>query len=194
VGIVFAPTLNIPAPLISMFLTDYADIFGQPLEESQSPIREVIVTAPAESPDSIRSPRHQMFSDLPTPAYNQQSFQAPAQFPMLGASNAGNVAAVSNQPRNTASIYDNTGFMPMRPSYENPQLQNPQQLEGGYGSLNGALAPSNAKETKARRRESGVMLMNMGLSASKPAGRKGSLPQLKEMDPRMAKDERDIYE
>jgi hypothetical protein len=40
VGIVFAPTLNIPAPLIAFFLTDYPDIFGSPIDEASSPIWE----------------------------------------------------------------------------------------------------------------------------------------------------------
>ncbi|KAF2752782.1 RhoGAP-domain-containing protein, partial [Pseudovirgaria hyperparasitica] len=70
VGIVFAPTLNIPAPLISLLLTEYSDIFGhvpQPDEMARQP-REITVTAPPEDSDAIRSPRHQMFSNLPTPA------------------------------------------------------------------------------------------------------------------------------
>jgi hypothetical protein len=71
VGIVFAPTLNIPAPLIAFFLTDFLDIFGSPLDEASSPIHEIRVNNNHLGDDAIRSPRRQMFSDLPTPAYNE---------------------------------------------------------------------------------------------------------------------------
>src|SRR5690349_21199508 len=67
VGIVFAPTLNIPAPLISFFLTDYPDIFGAPIDEASSPIHELRNNSSNLGDDAIRSPRRQMFSDLPTP-------------------------------------------------------------------------------------------------------------------------------
>jgi RalA-binding protein 1 len=159
VGIVFAPTLNIPAPLISLFLSDYDFIFGDPIDEASSPIQEIIITAP-EASDAIRSPRRQMFSDLPTPAYNETSFQHPPNsFPM-----SGNAA----QPAD----YD-TGFIPLHPSYEPPSY--PQPMAGdGFGSLNGALQPGTSREIKQKRRESGMLLMNMGLGGQ----RKGSHPRL----------------
>jgi hypothetical protein len=74
VGIVFAPTLNIPAPLISMFLTDYNTVFGDPVDESQSPLSDQEEQQHQQA-DCIRSPRHQMYSDLPTPMFNP-SYQA----------------------------------------------------------------------------------------------------------------------
>ncbi|PQE05367.1 hypothetical protein CJF31_00011156 [Rutstroemia sp. NJR-2017a BVV2] len=74
VGIVFSPTLNIPAPVFALFLQQYDSIFGDPIENNQSPV-EVTVSAPPLSAEDIRSPRRQKFAqDLPTPAYNQQSF------------------------------------------------------------------------------------------------------------------------
>lgn len=75
VGIVFAPTLNIPAPLIAFFLTDFLDIFGSPIDEASSPIHEIRINNNHLGDDAVRSPRRQMFSDLPTPAYNETSFQ-----------------------------------------------------------------------------------------------------------------------
>lgn len=77
VGIVFAPTLNIPSPLISQLLADYAAIFTQTQNAKTSAEIDRTLLAPApqhSASDSIRSPRHQMFSDLPTPMYNQQTF------------------------------------------------------------------------------------------------------------------------
>ncbi|KAI7525079.1 hypothetical protein KC331_g17741, partial [Hortaea werneckii] len=76
VGIVFAPTLNVPAPLITSFVEDQGFIFGTPVDEAESPISASEMTAPALPADPIRSPRKQMFSDLPTPGYHQTSFQS----------------------------------------------------------------------------------------------------------------------
>lgn len=75
VGIVFSPTLNIPAPVFALFLQQYDGIFEQePDDHGHCPV-EVMVTAPALSPEDIRSPRRQKFQqDLPTPSFNQQSF------------------------------------------------------------------------------------------------------------------------
>jgi RalA-binding protein 1 len=180
VGIVFAPTLNIPAPLISMFLTDYVDIFGTPVEEANSPIHEITINAPAPSSDAIRSPRRQMFSDLPTPAYNQTHFQQPGAFPQPG-------------QHQQNSGYD-TGFIPLQPSYDAPQYTQPQynaqpqypppgQGEG-FGSLNGALQADNSRDTKQRRRESGMLLVNMGLANQ----RKSSMQKMRD-DSRMVQEE-----
>ena len=73
IGIVFSPTLNIPAPVFSMFLNDFDDIFNRREEE---PAQETVLDAPRVSnDDDVRSPRHQMFSDLPTTPYNVNSFQ-----------------------------------------------------------------------------------------------------------------------
>ncbi|KAF2644184.1 hypothetical protein P280DRAFT_477594 [Massarina eburnea CBS 473.64] len=85
VGIVFAPTLNIPAPLISFFLTDYPDIFGTPPNDSSSSVHEMRSATPQQmrtatpQQDEVRSPRRQMFSDVPTPAHSEASFTQPYQ-------------------------------------------------------------------------------------------------------------------
>lgn len=75
VGIVFSPTLNIPAPVFALFLQQYDGIFEQEPDDRERRPVEVIVTAPAMSPEDIRSPRRQKFQqDLPTPSSKQQSF------------------------------------------------------------------------------------------------------------------------
>ncbi|KAA8576600.1 hypothetical protein EYC84_006698 [Monilinia fructicola] len=75
VGIVFSPTLNIPAPVFALFLQQYDGIFEQEPDDHEHRPVEVTVTAPALSPEDIRSPRRQKFQqDLPTPSFNQQSF------------------------------------------------------------------------------------------------------------------------
>ncbi|KAF2280842.1 uncharacterized protein EI97DRAFT_454083 [Westerdykella ornata] len=190
VGIVFAPTLNIPAPLISMFLTDFPEIFGMPVDETSSPIHEIHVTTPPLGDEAIRSPRHQMFSDLPTPAYNQTSFQSqdrPPVFPM-GASHASSLQPPPHQQSHAS--YD-TGFIPLRPSYDAPMYEQHYQGDGGYGSLTASLQPNsgNSKEARQARRESGMLLMNMGMQ-NPP--RKGSNPRMRideERNPRMVREE-----
>ncbi|KAF2262520.1 hypothetical protein CC78DRAFT_315544 [Lojkania enalia] len=175
VGIVFAPTLNIPAPLISFFLTDFEEIFGEALDEANSPIREVLVSTPPLGSDAIRSPRHQMFSDLPTPAYNETNFQplqAPPSFPMGPNVPPPLLQAPKQQPQYAG--YD-TGFIPLHPTYEAP-LYEQQFPSDGFGSLNGTLQPGNTMDARQRRRESGMLLMNMGLGAP----RKGSNPRVRE--------------
>ncbi|KAF7509699.1 hypothetical protein GJ744_007570 [Endocarpon pusillum] len=189
-GIVFSPTLNIPAPVFSMFLTDFEAIFGsEPAERAPAPAPEQTKTieflVPNQlTPEDIRSPRHQIFTDLPTPAYNQTTFSEgppPAQFPMQQPS-------INSNPSN-ASIAQNTGFIPMQPSYEtktyvpDPQVPTqPQQRysmapplaqRAEYGSMNMMLAPSNAATLKAKRRESSMLFMGMG-------HRKSSVPKLRD--------------
>jgi RalA-binding protein 1 len=88
VGIVFSPTLNIPAPLFSLFLQDFDSIFDD--GEAESPVDNSI-PAPPDRPapqivrqelsmDDIRSPRRQMFQDLPTPL-KEDKFPANIQDP-----------------------------------------------------------------------------------------------------------------
>ncbi|KKY24234.1 putative rho gtpase activator [Diplodia seriata] len=172
VGIVFSPTLNIPGPLISFFITDYHDIFGSAKDEATSPMREVTVSAPL-TPESVRSPRHQMFSDLPTPAYQGTFQEQHKQQQSTGSSNPSGM-------REPAAPYD-TGFIPMQPSYDSAAYG----YGEGYGSLNSAaLAPSTSREARARKRESGMLLMNMGLGGQ----RKSSLQRLRE-EPGMVQEE-----
>ncbi|KAF2034553.1 hypothetical protein EK21DRAFT_56111 [Setomelanomma holmii] len=169
VGIVFAPTLNIPAPLISFFLTDFGDIFGAALDEASSPIHEIRSNTSQLSDDAIRSPRRQMFSDLPTPAYNQTSFQhpydrQPQQYQPLQPQQFQSLTAPSYpppQPPQQQQGYDG-GFIPLRPSYDAPSYEQAYQGGEGYGSLNSAVNSGSAKEQRQRRRESGMLLMNMG--------------------------------
>ncbi|CAG8030963.1 unnamed protein product [Penicillium salamii] len=151
VGIVFAPTLNIPAPVFSMFLTDYDSIFGD-TDKGSSTTKELTVDHSL-SPDDIRSPRHQMFSDIPTPSYHQTSFRGPTQ---------------GNAPSDGPSTPYNTGFIPMQPSYDQPtsrheQYNQPAGSSVPYSSLNGMLLPNNSEDTrsaKTKRRESSMLFMD----------------------------------
>lgn len=144
VGIVFAPTLNIPAPVFSMFLTDFDEIFGEEPSDADTKTVELTVDKFL-TQDDIRSPRHQMFSDIPTPAYNQTSFQG-----------MDNPAQGNHQ--DIRSAYD-TGFIPMQPSYQQQPIgSDPSQMS----SMNMGLAPMNPNQSRSKRRESSMLFMGMG--------------------------------
>ena len=169
VGIVFAPTLNIPAPVFSQFLSDFDAVFNTGIV-SDGKTHTVEVKVPNNlAPVDIRSPRHQMFSDLPTPAYSQVSFTKGApqsSFPMP-----------SSATLQRAESPEDVGFTPMQPSYEARQhlsntygpsrgqqrytvMQPPQaSSQAEYGSLNMMMTPENATTLKAKRRESSMLFM-----------------------------------
>ncbi|KAI9704206.1 MAG: hypothetical protein M1836_007067 [Candelina mexicana] len=178
VGIVFSPTLNIPAPVFSMFLTEFDSIFEATYNEDAAKTVEINVTAPPLTPEDIRSPRRQMFSELPTPSYNQASFPS-------------NQQSYQQNAHDQASAYD-VGFTPLQPTYESPAFGQPNHSHGHggavtmpgpeYGSLNGALALDDSQVTKARRRESSMLLMSFG-------ERKSSMPKVQESPTGMVGDE-----
>lgn len=150
VGIVFAPTLNIPAPVFSMFLTDFDSIFGD-IGSGPGPAIELTVDNSL-SPDDVRSPRHQMFSDIPTPSYNQTSFRGPGD--------------ASSGPSDNSRAAHDTGFAPMQPSYDQPAYRSDaysqhQGASASYGSLNGMLSPGSddTRSAKTKRRESSMLFM-----------------------------------
>lgn len=146
VGIVFAPTLNIPAPVFSMFLTDFDSIFGDSAGSGPGPATVELTVDNSLSADDVRSPRNQMFSNIPTPSYSQTSFQGP------------------DNPRDP-----DTGFVSMQPTYDQPayrhdmynQPQQPPGGDGGFSSLNGMLSPSqdDTRSAKTKRRESSMLFM-----------------------------------
>jgi RalA-binding protein 1 len=172
VGIVFSPTLNIPAPVFALFLQQYDGIFDQePDSHDRAPV-EVTVTAPPLSPEDIRSPRRQKFQDLPTPSYDQQSFQqaqAPPSFP----------PPQHYQQQQSRATYD-IGFIPLQPSYEThlqalPTMAGPEYgsraptLSGpAYDQFNGGsagyrqYATENPSGVKNKRRESSMFGLGVG--------------------------------
>ncbi|KAL3417837.1 RhoGAP domain-containing protein [Phlyctema vagabunda] len=162
VGIVFSPTLNIPAPVFALFLQQYDGIFGE--EPSPHDQFEVTVTAPPLSAEDIRSPRRQKFQDLPTPSYEHSSFpqQPPPSFP-------------APQHYQQRPAYD-TGFTPMQPAYENTMAgpeygtRAPTLAGPAYDVYSGGGRQyDNSASTKSKRREStmfGMGGMGMGKKPS----------------------------
>ncbi len=174
VGIVFAPTLNIPAPVFSMFLTDFDAIFGEEPEATTTPPLEVSVTEPL-TPEDIRSPRRQIFSDIPTPSYNQNTFASQG-------SSYEQVLRDSHQE-------NDTGFIPLQPSYEPPSnnsrsppqsgsvtMPGPEYGQFEFGAVSRARTPQSA--AKSRRRESSMLVMGNGQ-------RKSSMPSLRDTGSRI---------
>ncbi|PGH07601.1 RalA-binding protein 1 [Blastomyces parvus] len=197
VGIVFAPTLNIPAPVFSMFLTDFESIFGEPVSDfsiHNAAPTELPGDNKALNPEDIRSPRHQMFSDLPTPSYNQSSFQqsssaAPqhrhgSDLAPHEAQHAHSAQQQWDQQRDrdrSRDKIDNMGFIPMQPTYE-------QQMLGAdpYNSMSSLMPPSGNNSngngnnssghnvtSKAKRRESNLLFMNLGKKSGTSGGQRG---------------------
>jgi RalA-binding protein 1 len=149
VGIVFSPTLNIPAPVFSMFLTEFDAIFGHPPDQT----RAVEVSANSSlTPEDIRSPRNQMFSQIPTPAYNQSSFPTVEE---------------TGIQRPASHDSNELGFIPIHPTYDSPHAGVESfHRQGGHNqlsSVNRMLAPSmdSGLGTKARRRESSMLFMDL---------------------------------
>ena len=175
VGIVFSPTLNIPAPVFALFLQQYDGIFGQEPDDHDSSPVEVTVTAPPLTPEDIRSPRRQKFQELPTPSYDQQYFMQspPPSFP-------------TPQHYQQRPNYD-TGFTPLQPSYESnllsgypttggpeygrstPTLAGPayEQYNGGSAAYRQYATENPQGTTKSKRRESSMFGINIGLGQRK---------------------------
>jgi len=177
-GIVFSPTINIPTPVFNLFLSEFQAIFetkpsSQRLPIQPQQIQQTELRIPANlSPEDIRSPRHQMFSDIPTPAYHQTSFSEDSTTSAI----SGSATTFSHQTSGSGEF----GFTPLHPSYETGQyVTMPQETprtqaiapptqeqqddetetteEEMYGSLNRIVIPNNAATAKQRKRESAML-------------------------------------
>ncbi|PBP25787.1 rhogap with PH domain protein [Diplocarpon rosae] len=179
VGIVFSPTLNIPAPVFALFLQQYDDIFGEEPDDYDRAV-EVGVAAPPLLPKDIRSPRRQKFQDLPTPYYSLQPLpqsQTQAAFPQ----------PQHYRQQSQRSNHD-TGFTPLQPTYEprssfptiaGPEYGRTSQAQtlagpaydqvGGYRQLYESENASS-QSRKSRRRESSMFDVEM--TPRKPSSHK----------------------
>ena len=160
VGIVFSPTLNIPAPVFSMFLTDFDAIFGD-TPEGAIPALHVTSNEPL-TPEDIRSPRRQMFSDIPTPSYNQEIFNRH----QFSGTNHQNPAF--EQVLQGSRIDGETGFVPLNPTYNTsaPEHEESVTVPGPEYAVARPRNLAAGGPAKARRRESSMILMSGGQSKS----------------------------
>ena len=190
VGIVFSPTLNIPAPVFAMFLTDFDAIFNQHRQQEQSEQpekppqseqqedravrRTMLAPLGSDLQPEVRSPRHQMFSHLPTtPAMNQNSYnqnssvqpnyapeQSHQQYPAADLGMA--PMQLSYESRKYVSIPSHPA--PLQPMYPPPQPHQPQHQHQTNNQPQPRqqqyrmFAPQDAANDKAKRRESAMLL------------------------------------
>ena len=167
VGIVFSPTLNIPAPVFSVFLTDFDSIFGETPVDNAIPSLMVTSNEPL-TPEDIRSPRRQMFSDIPTPSYSQDTFAKDQIVANHNHGPIGDQISIDSHPSG------DTGFVPLQPTYNNPTpVQGSVTMPGPEYAVARPrnLAPDGT--AKARRRESSMLMMG-GLQG------KNSLPMMRD--------------
>ncbi|KAI5857874.1 hypothetical protein BZA05DRAFT_415257 [Tricharina praecox] len=171
VGIVFSPTLNIPAQVFSMFLHEYRYIFFLDGEAPPAPPPPTLPTleypsTPGFGPGPL-SPRQQTFQSTDRPALSSQRMMEPPRTPMLP-SHPMTIRPPGSLPPPQIVSYE--------PNYDTqPQITSPTQIsaprfdvmppqDAGSSSGNGGLSvPDNGKGSKSRRRESSMMFMMGGL-------------------------------
>lgn len=150
VGIVFSPTLNIPAPLITLFVTDHTTIFGAPMDisalkvppprsQSNTPLASPLgIMPPPQLPQQdMRSPRSQNFPSQSTPSYNQSG-----SFP--------NLNSYGSMQQMSRINHDAAYLQQMQQTYA-PQLPPPNvyrrpQQSGSKSSVNGMPGSSSMSQ------------------------------------------------
>jgi RalA-binding protein 1 len=158
VGIVFSPTLNIPAPVFAIFLTDFAAVFEKQATQHGQHIHTQSVDSDELSAEDIRSPRRQMFQDLPTPAYNQSFSRDPNdRYSHVPASHS--TAATGFIPVQQSYDSRNNALLSTAQQQQHPHLVQQSSQNAEYGSLNRMLAPENAISARAKRRESSMIFL-----------------------------------
>jgi RalA-binding protein 1 len=148
VGIVFSPTLNIPAQVFSLFLYQYRYIFFRNYEEPLSP----------------KSPSRHVFEN--SHQYRMSAPPTPSMmFPVHPAANR--VQGSTSSP--LAAVSQEAEYDQQKPVAEASQISSPRfDVEMNFGnneSSSGAslAVPGDTKTTKIRRRESSMMFMMGGL-------------------------------
>ncbi|GAM89242.1 hypothetical protein ANO11243_072790 [Dothideomycetidae sp. 11243] len=154
VGIVFSPTLNIPGPLITIFVTDYARIFGPPvdiadvddrlpelLSNSRSNSRPAVPNLPSSGHEGMASPRKQEFGGLPDPssdssmasAFDGADF-ATAQRMAKEAYDIGYTTPLASQPLPRPHIHSTAPAYQQQAPLRNPEVE---QLQSADDSSDG---------------------------------------------------------
>ncbi|KAH0171977.1 RhoGAP-domain-containing protein, partial [Aureobasidium melanogenum] len=159
VGIVFAPTLNIPAPLISLFVMENARVFGPPIDIT-TPVTSYPADTPLSgvTPESVRSPRQKPSNDFSAPSYNQSGFFQQS-------------AALSRD------AYDSGISSFQMANKENGPPSHSDRYPGSNGSRTTQLGNPMSKQAK---RESNTLFMNLGPGPM--SQRESPLSRLREAD------------
>ena len=184
-GIVFSPTLNIPAPVLSLFLSDFNVIYGvsSDADLNTNASKELMIAAPALTPDDIRSPRRQLFQDLPTPAHNQSAFPHGGHHHQPSTSSS--TPSLGGHVDSSLAFNPLVGFTPLQPDRETVRFhhqststssssssmmvaqgqhhQMPLSVPSATyprGGPSGTVNNNNDRSVKAKRRESSMMTMD----------------------------------
>ena len=177
VGIVFSPTLNIPAPVISAFLTDFDSIFGDGLEDSGRPLEDSsrrkkpvpVSIIGKEGSRASQFPRPGMLLDVPisSPTFRQDIF--PSRQSVL-------IQPQSEMDARTGLGIQEPATAPIRPAREgsldngsNPPKGRSASNDAASKRLTGLGATSMMRDTKARRRESSMLTVEGDFSLRKPS-------------------------
>lgn len=181
VGIVFSPTLNIPAPVFALFLNQYDAIFG-PETDVHGQVVEHTVSGSSLG-EGARSPRRQKFQDLPTPSSGHQSFpRAPPAFPQpQHYQPAVQHPTYENRTPTSGDSGNSSKDAHMLTGSNNQNGQSARYDEDQSHTKGHLAASSAAATTKSKRRESSMFGMNMSLGHG-PSGpnTKSNLGTMKE--------------
>jgi len=170
VGIVFSPTLNIPAQVFSMFLHEYRFIFFLDGEAPPAP-SPAPTQAPPPTPGfgpGLLSPRQQTFQFPDRPTLSSQRMMEPPRTPMLPSHPATIRPPGSQPPPQVVSYEPNYDMQPQITSptqFNAPRFDSMLPSDAGSSSANGGglSVPDNGKGPKSKRRESSMMFMMGGL-------------------------------
>ncbi|CAG8982876.1 hypothetical protein HYALB_00002892 [Hymenoscyphus albidus] len=134
VGIVFSPTLNIPAPVFALFLQQYGGIFGE--DQSDSPVEVTVSAPPQPQPRQQQNPgRESGFAPMQT-GYDQSGMQAIGSFPTMAGPEYGRSTPTLGGP-----AYDQFGG---GKQYQNPPPSKSKRRESSmFGVLPNQRKPSN---------------------------------------------------
>ncbi|CCU76303.1 RhoGAP domain protein [Blumeria hordei DH14] len=150
VGIVFSPTLNIPASLFSLFLQQYAKIFDDQL--SQNKDQNISVSNPKVSPEISKAPGHQSTSLSPPNTRNPP-------FPMSKLQYSSNV---NNEEVHNSHLSSGVGAKIEQESRKERITAKAATTSDNpsINKINRQYSPVNPSE-KARRRDSSMFGINM---------------------------------
>ncbi|KAF3062268.1 putative Rho-type GTPase-activating protein 2 [Daldinia childiae] len=195
VGIVFSPTLNIPAPVFALLLQNYEGIFGIDPEEYELPSPVDTDSGTIET----QPPRPLTATDSPQRRLIEQTQQRSTPTPPPGVFGGGLRPTATPPPRQTSSYEPHylaqPGSQPsLRPAYENsfvvppgydPNSRQPSYDRPHYPSSyeqnhsDNSLSAYDQSYNKSKRRESTMFMGNMMLN-QQGLNQQGSKSHLRE--------------
>ncbi len=197
VGIVFSPTLNIPAPVFALLLQNYQPVFGidpgeyelpMPIAEAEPPQqlpvdpqpRRPSLVGPGGSPHRQRLMEQTQQRSTPTPppatagGPRQNSYDAAYMNAQGNQGNQGNGSQASFRPAYESGFgisYDQAAMhAPMPKQQQQPGYDRPiygYAYDTGHGENSLAAPSDDAYSSKAKRRGSAMFTMNLNNQGSR---------------------------